>query len=149
MLKATIVQATPAPQHSRTRRLAVPLLLASQGRPLRVATGARATLEIFGHGIDLARGVTLENAPAGVTATFQGGTGGAANAGRRCGAIGSVKLLLDAPGYADLPLEPHLLPMRRNRLAEVKRWDTALQYGGDSLSSATLRFSRTAGPGGD
>ena len=71
-------------------------LLASENRPLRVATGARSTLEIFGHGIDFARSATLQGQPAGVSVTFQGGTGGAANAARRCGAIGSVKVLLDA-----------------------------------------------------
>lgn len=75
------------------------VLRSSDRRALRVITGARATLEIFGHGIDLNRAsdIGIEGGFGGISAQYQGGTGGAANAARRCGTIGSIKLLLDVP----------------------------------------------------
>ncbi|MDP3907715.1 hypothetical protein [Novosphingobium sp.] len=72
------------------------LMRASENRPLRVAAGSIFTVEVFGHGIDLPTDITFD----GGTVTRIKGYGGAANVGRRCGAIGSVKLDIKIPTAA-------------------------------------------------
>ena len=69
------------------------LIKASENRPLRMAAGTKILVEVFGHGVDLPRTFSMD----GATVTWQGSTGGAANAARRCGAIGSVKLFISLP----------------------------------------------------
>lgn len=69
------------------------LMRASENRALRIAAGSIVTVEVFGHGIDLPTDVDFD----GGSATRIKGYGGAANVGRRCGAIGSVKLDIKVP----------------------------------------------------
>lgn len=72
------------------------LMRASENRALRVAAGSIFSVEVFGHGIDIPTDVTFD----GGTATRTQGVSGAANVGRRCGAIGSVKLDIKIPTAA-------------------------------------------------
>lgn len=69
-----------------------PMLRAADNRALRVAAGGSFDIEVLGHGIDLVSDSDIQ---------FDGGRvsvlrrhGGAENAGRKCGPIGSVKLRL-------------------------------------------------------
>lgn len=72
------------------------LMRATENRPLRVAAGSIFTVEVFGHGIDLPTDIAFD----GGSAIRIRGYGGAANVGRRCGAIGSVKLDIKVPTAA-------------------------------------------------
>ena len=96
------------------------LMRASENRPLRVAAGSIFSVEVFGHGIDIPTDVTFD----GGTATRTQGVSGAANVGRRCGAIGSVKLDIRIPTAAVAAAQGH--PMVAERATTLRIGDTAI-----------------------
>lgn len=79
-----------APVQNLVDRCSTTVLRAADNRALRVAAGASVEIEVLGHGIDLTRDFSFD----GGSVNWRGSYGGAANVGRGCGAIGSVKLQL-------------------------------------------------------
>lgn len=69
-----------------------PQLRRSDNRPLNVPAGFKGEIEIYGHGVDLIRDVEV---PGERWAKFARGVGGAENATRGCGSIGSLVVALD------------------------------------------------------
>lgn len=68
-----------------------PQLRRSDGGTFDIPAGFRGDIEIYGHGVDLIRTVSI---PGGF-ASFDRGVGGAENAARGCGAIGSIVIQFD------------------------------------------------------
>lgn len=70
-----------------------PQLRATDRRPFDVPAGFSNEIEIYGHGIDLSNGIAASGLP-GLTPTLVRKVGGAENALRGCGSIGSVVVRL-------------------------------------------------------
>jgi hypothetical protein len=76
----------PAP-HSRD-----PDLRRSDGGTFDIPAGFKGEIEIYGHGVDLIRDISVSGE---TWASFARGVGGAENAVRGCGAIGSLVIAID------------------------------------------------------
>ncbi|NHK27040.1 hypothetical protein FF098_003865 [Parvularcula flava] len=96
----------------------------SKSRPLRIRPGTTKNIEVYGHGLDLSRTASMSGITGGSASAF-GGRGGAENAARGCGGIGSMRLQIRVAENAD-PGDKGTLIVGDQRIP-VEIVDTGLQ----------------------
>lgn len=119
----------PAP-HDRD-----PQLRRSDGGAFDIPAGFRGDIEIYGHGVDLIRNVSI---PGGF-ASFDRGVGGAENSARGCGTIGSIVIQFDVPytasaGTRTLTFGNQTMPVRIVKPAILRTvWSPQSLQGGSTV----------------
>lgn len=123
----------PAP-HDRD-----PQLRRSDGGTFDIPAGFRGDIEIYGHGVDLIRNVSIP----GNIASFDRGVGGAENTARGCGAIGSIVIQFDVPytasaGTRTLTFGNQSMPVRIVKPAILRTvWSPQSLQGGSTVGGGS------------